>query len=178
MKQGLLILFIVFLTGCSNFNSIITNQTNSGVHAHQLKSKNNDTKITDNKLKNLNIIEIATVKECVKSLHKTIKTANRFEMYCNNFMTYMKKLNKNSILFCQKHKLNNLLSYQCYEIATIAFELKKKYQIKNPNYPLIAKLYLKNKKRSQDSNNPLNLASKEVVMKSTINDYINSTKGE
>lgn len=178
MKQGLLIWFIVLFTGCNNFNSTITKQMNSGVHAHQLKTKSNNIKIVNNKLNNLNVIEIATVKECVKSLHKTIKTANRFEMYCNNFMTYMKKLNKNSILFCQKHKLNNLLSYQCYEVATIAFELNKKHQIKNPNYSLIVKLYLKNKKRSQDSNNPLNLASKEVVMKSTINGYINSIKGE
>jgi len=170
----LVFFFAMFFLGCATSN--INNEYKNKQKVLQ-KKQNENNFVNKNYLSNLNIVEKMTAKECAALYGKTLYNANSSELYCKNFMLYMKKLNENSLKFCNLYKIKGLLPYQCYEIATIGFELEKKYKIK-PNYQKIVQIYKQIVKKYQKYSvySTTNLILKEKILKTTIQEYLKGEK--
>jgi hypothetical protein len=167
---GIVVFFMLF--GCANNQPQINNSLNKTNKQGNIVQSPREKYIS-----NLNEIEKQTAEDCVSMFGKTIKTASGSELYCKNFMLYMQKLNRNSVLFCKKYNIKGLLPYQCYEINTIGYEIKKKYNLP-VNYQIIASLYKKaiDKYKKYRTYSTTNFLLKEKVMNETINNYITIMK--
>jgi len=167
----LIVLGLLFFTGCVNKQSSLKKNIQNNVHV-QNKNK-------FNLLKKLNTVEIMTAKDCAALFGKTLQNASSSEIYCKNFMLYMTKLNQNSQRFCNIYKIKGLLPYQCYEISTIGFELKNKYN-QTVNYKLIASIYKKiiAKYKKYGTYSTANLMLKEKILQEVVNRYIEIIKNK
>jgi len=163
-------IFLILFTGCANSN--LNNSYNNIQKNTYKKNVNKNSSI----IANFNLVEKMTAEQCAALFGKTLYNATSTELFCKNFMLYMKKLNENSLKFCKLYNISGLLPYQCYEIATVGYELKKKYGLK-PDYQKIAKIYKQviKKYKKYSIYSTTNLMLKEEILKTVIKRYL---KGE